>query len=181
MRLCCRRIHTQIRAYTPDDKCPFIPQQQWTPTNNCSSSPNVGYVLIDPIQTLATSFQIHLLMPLHFLFVRNAIMPLPLPHYCFAHTKIVGLATNPGSSSVHPHHSTPTLCRLCVSEISHTVPVPVAIATVCTIRFRRGLVARMDCPIVSIFAWLCRLTLVKPTNDSSEYKDGGWVAVVSMA
>ena len=49
-----RRTYAHI--HPDDDECLIIPRRQWTPTNNNSSSPNVGYVLMDPIQTSAASF-----------------------------------------------------------------------------------------------------------------------------
>ena len=49
-----RRTYAHI--HPDDDECLIIPRRQWTPTNNNNSSPNVGYVLMDPIQTSAASF-----------------------------------------------------------------------------------------------------------------------------
>ena len=179
MRLCCRRIHTHTRAYTPDDKCLIIPPRQWTPTNNKQQpqcricldgpDPDLGH-LTRPVSAVALSAYgkpsplfLHAPIPLTKLLSLKRIrivcaprMPaavdeyicqclcifclpvMPLCHYRhrFAHTKIVGLATNPGASSVHPHHSTPLHSHFVplvhIRNLSHAVPVPVAITTLST-------------------------------------------------
>jgi hypothetical protein len=80
--------------------------------------------------------------------------------YRFARTKIVGLATNPGSSSVHPHQPSTSLHS---RNLSHTVPVPVAIATLSTVLFT----------VIVYASSFLTTTLLSSLDDPSYYNSFG--------